>query len=311
MIHTQVERIEEPHDLALAADGAERQTAADELAEHRQIGRDAQRLLQPTARHAEGLHFIEHEDGAGRVRRLDDFAEELRLRTQHAARAEHRLEKNTGDVATMRFELLAELRGVVELGDERMGPGLVHRAKLKFMDDAVVARAGHQELAAPGSGARDLQREVRGLAPRIGEAHFVDGGDASRQALGELHLVEIVGRPGRALGDTIVHDFDHRAVRVPVDERGVVVDQVDVFVSIRVPDAAALAVRHRDRVRKPVRRLARCAARENLQGALVVLRGARRALDIAAAHGGCRITGFVDRKHGRRVGEIAVHGKAQ
>ena len=53
------------HDLGPAAVGADRQPAADDLAQRRQVGLDAQQRLRPAVGHAEaGHHFVEDQQRA-------------------------------------------------------------------------------------------------------------------------------------------------------------------------------------------------------------------------------------------------------
>ena len=69
------------HHLGAAAERGERQAAADDLPEHRQVGRDAEPLLRAAARDAEaGDHLVEDEQRARRVAEQPQRLEEARAR---------------------------------------------------------------------------------------------------------------------------------------------------------------------------------------------------------------------------------------
>ena len=93
------------HQVAPAAVGADRQAAADDLAERRQVGRDAEPLLRAAARHAEaGHHLVEDQQRAVRACR----ARAARRGTRRAAATTPMLPA-TG--STMTAAICAGVRG--------------------------------------------------------------------------------------------------------------------------------------------------------------------------------------------------------
>ena len=200
MIDDQFVRIEQPHVLAAPAHCADGKSTADELAEHGQVRRYAQYLLQAAGRHAKRLHFIEHEHRAGFTRRSDDVAQEFGARGQHAACSQHRLEEHPGDILAVHLQLLAKACCVVEASDLRTRARLIHRAELKLLDDAVIAEPRHQQFLPPSRGTCDMQGEIGRFAAGVGETNLVDRGDALHDLPGEVDLVHVVRGPCRALG---------------------------------------------------------------------------------------------------------------
>jgi len=97
-------------------------------------------------------------------------------------------------------------------------------------------------------------------------------------------------------GDTVRELADNRLVDVrvgvPVDERGVVVDEVEPFLTVGVDDHRAAAARRVGRVRCTVDGRAGVASREYPAGSLEQIRRSRSRLPVdvsaslaAAAHG--------------------------
>ena len=63
------------HDVVPAAEDAQRDAAADRLAQRTQVGRDAQVFLRPAGAHAEGAeHFVEDQQHAAFSRQFADAA---------------------------------------------------------------------------------------------------------------------------------------------------------------------------------------------------------------------------------------------
>ena len=86
------------HDLPLAAIGADGQAAADDLAQSRQIGRDAVERLRAAAMDAEaGHHLVEDEQRAVCGRHLAQPLQKTVGRRDQAHIAGHRLDDDGGD----------------------------------------------------------------------------------------------------------------------------------------------------------------------------------------------------------------------
>ena len=87
------------HDLALAAERAHRQTAADDLAEAGQVGFDLVELLCAAEGDAEAGHdLVEDQDDAVLIADLTQPFEETRLRRHAAHVPRHRLNDDAGDL---------------------------------------------------------------------------------------------------------------------------------------------------------------------------------------------------------------------
>ncbi len=130
------QRREPIHDVRPSPKCPDRQTAADDFAEARQIRLDAEPLLRPAGRKPEaGHHFVKNQQGAVRLR---DFAQKLqvaRLRQIQSRVARHRLDDDAGDFIFVRRERSLDRFDVIEwqndgvLRERRRHPGAVGMAK--------------------------------------------------------------------------------------------------------------------------------------------------------------------------------------
>ena len=110
------------HQLGATAEGRERQTAADDLAEDGQVGQDAVALLRAAARDAEaGDHLVEDEQRAGRVAQLPQRLEEAGLRRNDAHVARDRLDDDRGEPLPVARHRGSDRVRVVVGADDRVG----------------------------------------------------------------------------------------------------------------------------------------------------------------------------------------------
>ena len=113
---------------------------------------------------------------------------------------------------------------------------------------AVVGAGELEDLLAPGRGAGQADGAHRGLGPRGGHAHHLDGRHPAGDLVGQVDLAlrrRAERRP--ALGRR--HDRGQdRGMGVPVDERPPGAHVVDVVVAVDVDDLGAVAALDEDRV---------------------------------------------------------------
>jgi hypothetical protein len=109
------ERRDPLHDVAASAVRADRQTAADDLAERGQVGRNAEALLRAAIRQPKAGHdFVEHQQ---RAVRLGQLARKLQKsgRGRHRAHvADDRLEDQRRDPRAAGRQQLLQRLGVVQ-----------------------------------------------------------------------------------------------------------------------------------------------------------------------------------------------------
>ena len=124
MVHG-AERCELVHHRGRTADRGERQPTADDLAEDREVGRDAGAALHAGEADAEaGDHLVEHEQRAGARAALA----QRRRGSRRIGRDEphvggDRLDEDRGEVVAVRGERHVERVEVVVRHDDRVGDG--------------------------------------------------------------------------------------------------------------------------------------------------------------------------------------------
>ena len=165
--------------------------------------------------------------------------EELRAGGADPTRALDRLDDDRGEIR------LASAEG--RLDPVGIAPRQLHDEPRHRLGDA--GRAGHHEIVGPVVRTLELRderppgerpgrpdREHRRLGPGAREAHPLDRGHAPDQLLGELDLGLGRGRERRSAADLGLDGRDDRRVGMAEDERGVVAEEVAVFVAVHVAD---------------------------------------------------------------------------
>ena len=191
------ERRQRLHDVAAPADRADRQAAADDLAERGQVGHDVVLGLRAAVAEPEpGDHLVEHQQradsialGAQALQKPVDRCDDSHVRGD-------RLDDDRGD-------LLVELRNDVVRHDHRVGHragGHAGRAGKAEGGDAAasgrqqrigravkVAVEDHEAVAAREA-ARQAHRGARGLGAAVHQPHHVAAADPLDHRLGQQHL---------------------------------------------------------------------------------------------------------------------------
>ena len=256
------ERRQGLHDLASPADGADGQSAADDLAERRQVGRHRVLGLGAAVAQAEpGDHLVEHQQCADPVAFGAQTLQEAIGRGDDPHVGRNGLDDHRGD-------LLVELRHDVVRHHQSVGHGTgghTGGAGQSQRGDATatgcqqgvgravkVAVEDHQAIAA-----REAARQAHSGAGRLGagvhQPHHVAAADTLGHRLGQQHLAGCGCAVRRALGGRSVDRGGDDGMSVPEDDRAVALHQVDVPAALDIPDVRSLGAL--DDVRRAADRL--------------------------------------------------------
>ena len=169
-------------------------------------------------------------------------------------------------------------------------PGFRHRVEADFgiVVGAVIGALAFGDLRPAGEGARRLQRHHHRLGAGVCKTHLLHRRQARRQQFGEIDL-GLRRQPERRSQRQLLRRRRHqRRMGVAMDQRGEIVDAVDIFVAVEIEHPAALAARGIDRVRLHEHGGAGIAAGQAGQRAVVEVLGLRFRIGIHRdfTHGG-------------------------
>ncbi len=245
------------HDVAPAAERADRHPAADHLAEGREVRRDAvEPLCAARADPKAGHHLVEDQHRAvlraERAQRLQELA-----RPRHEVHvAGHRLDDHRRDLVALPAECVLELLHVVEREHRGVTGGLRRhagrarvaereRARARLHEQrvgvAVVAAFELDDAGAAGEPAREAERGHRRLGARGHEPHERHARQRLAEQLRELDLERGRRAERESFERRLAHGRDDQWVRVPEDERPPGADVVDVALAVGVPEVRAFA----------------------------------------------------------------------
>jgi hypothetical protein len=126
-----------------------------------------------------------------------------------------------------------------------------------------------------GKCARGFQRHHDRFGAGIGEPDLIHRRQSRRQHFGQFDLGQGGQAERRSQRELSRSCFNQQGMRVAMDQRGKVIDAVDIFVAIDVPDPAALAARGIERIGLHEHGGAGVAAGQVLQRAIIELLGMR------------------------------------
>ena len=284
-------RVEDRHDVAPAADRADRQAAAYDLSERREVRRHPDHGLRPAIAHPERRDLVEDEHDAVPGR---DLAHHLGVLLSHRHAADpggHRIDDDRGQAIRVPLDELPARLDLVEgqhhhvfhdLLGQADGIGHLRRlvgvapalrrgaqADLDRVVAAVVGAFALRDHRPAGMGARRLDRHQHRLAPGVAEPHRLHRIDPLGDDLGELDLALGRHREAASAPDLLDDRLHHLGTGVPVDEGHVVVEAVDPLHAVRVGDPAAAARCRVDRIRREERGEPGAPARQHLARAAV------------------------------------------
>ena len=159
------------HQVCPATEGAKRQAATKVLAQRGQVGADAQLALAAAERQARGHYLIQNQQRARLVGQRSQALQKVRLTGNAAARAQHWLHQDRGQILAMRCHLGAHVFQIVVA---RHDPFVRHvdgaAALPKGQHPTVVSALEDQHLAPLGHRSGGGQGHQVGFGARIGEA---------------------------------------------------------------------------------------------------------------------------------------------
>jgi hypothetical protein len=209
-------RRDERHEVRAPAVRPHRQPAADDLAEHREVGRDAVARLRAAVGNAEaGDDLVEHEErtvpGGRRAQ-----ARQVTGRRRHDSNVRcHRLDDDRGHVAGRQEPLdsvevvVRRYKRVARRASRDTGAGRHAGCPRSRLDEervgvAVVATGHLHDPVAAGRRPRESNSAHGRLRPRRDEAQALDRGHRGDDQLGQLDLA---GR-GRAIASSALRSRD-------------------------------------------------------------------------------------------------------
>jgi hypothetical protein len=252
------------HELGGPAERRERQPAARDLAQDRQVGPDAVQLLRAAPGNAEaGDHLVEDEQGAGGGAERAQRLEEAGLRRDDAHVPGHGLDDDRRELVAVPLDRGRDALGVVVGADDRVRgragrdarrgrdpegrePGA--RRREQRVGVAVVAARELEDAVAAGRAAREPERAHRRLRPGGDEPHLLDRGNGVDELLGERHFALRRRAVGRSCGGGLLYGLDHLGIGVAEDERAPGEDPVEIAVALGIPEVSALAALGEERL---------------------------------------------------------------
>ena len=244
------------HHVGPAAEGREREAAAHDLPQDRQVRRDAEALLRTAARDAEARdHLVEDEQRARGVRQRAERVEEAGLGRDDAHVPGDRLDEDRGEaLAVARDRLRCRLHVVVGADDRVLGRPRRHTragrdrqrrepragARQQCVGVPVVAAGELDDAVAAGEGTGEPDRAHRSLGPGRDQAHPLHGGNRLDDLLGQEHLP--LGRsPERgAVPRRVDNRLDRLRVGVAEDQGPPREHPVEIAVAVLVLEVRAL-----------------------------------------------------------------------
>ena len=193
-----------------------------------------------------GLHLVEDQQGAVRVRERARLGERLGREWMHAAFALHGLEQDRRRVGA---DVLGQRLGSREAraGDERPEAGALRRLardRQRAERAAVEGAVERHHLVAPGCLARPLEGSFDRFGARVAEERLRAAeavGEARRKGLHRLGPVEVRDVP--QLVELLVRRGERRGVAVPEADDRDAGEQVEVALAVGVDEPGAVARR--------------------------------------------------------------------
>ena len=137
-------------------------------------------------------------------------------------------------------------------------------------DAAMIAAGEHQDLGPAGDRACGADRHQIGLGAGIGEAHQIDRRKAGAHRRGKPRLGLALRAEIEPAVERLLDRAADRRVRVAVDPGGELAEEIDVFVTVEIPQRRPLPARHGQRERVDMDRGAGVAARHRRAGQAVL-----------------------------------------
>ena len=205
-------------------------------------------------------HFIENEHDAVRLAKIHKHFEISLRRRNHSDPARYWVIHNRRKVAGIALqELLRRDFVVIRHDDDIVEHSLRCPFRVRFRNRlvlppifrtctetdfrevvaAVICTLAFRDLRPVRKGARRLDRIHHGFATGIAKANFVKARNASANQFRMLDFLDCAKRISRAQRKLLRHGFGHRRESVAVDQRRVVIYEVEISISVNIKDLTA------------------------------------------------------------------------
>ena len=256
------------HDGARPAKGRQRHAAADDLAQHGQVGLEAgdglrvQRLGRAGRDAKTGHHLVQNQQRAMLAAQFAAALHEGHAGAHEVHVAGDRLDDDAGQLGAVLVKRLLQLFDVVVL----QHLGVLHhlgrhagagggaeggQAGAGFDQErigvAVVATFELDDALTPGGAARQAQCAHRGLGAGADQAQHFHAGHHLQDFFRQLDLALGRRAEGKAFTDGALHRVDHGRVAMAQDHRTPGAYVVDIALAIGVPEIGALGALHKAR----------------------------------------------------------------
>ena len=277
-----VARVVALHHVGAPAEGAEGQAAAEVLAQRGHVGPDAEQRLAAAEGQARGHHLVEDQQRAALVGQHAQAVQKIDFAGDAAARAQHGLDQDGGQLAPVRRHALEHVGQVVVARHDPLVWHVDRRAAAgKGQHAAVVAALEHQHLAPPGVCAGRGQRHQVGLGARVGEAQQLHGRKAPLHLARQRTFARGVRRQAEAVFQRLGDGGADGGLGMAVQPRGELAQRVEVAVAVGVPQPAAFAAHHGGRKRREEQHAARVAAGQHQRGVVEDVLAGRASVAVA------------------------------
>jgi hypothetical protein len=229
------ERRESVHDLDLAAEGADRETATDDLAHADEIRDDIMQALRSREGKTEPRHhFVEDKHRAVLRAEFAETGEETGVGQDQADIGRERLDNESGDLTGIGVEERGQSGEIIVFGDERVGGsagrdasgiGITLRERAgaglheERIDVAVVTARELDDLVTTRVTAGEADGRHRGFGAAVGHADLLHRRHAGQNQFGHLDLEGIRGAEARAAVEGLTDRRADIRVVVAVDGR--------------------------------------------------------------------------------------------
>ena len=262
-----------PHDVVAAAECADCETAANNLAQRGHVGGDAVVFLGTARGYAEADNLVEYQHDAVFGGELPQHCQEIVAGGQHSHGAEHGFDDDGRQLVLVALQNLPRGFCLVE-GNHHHGfehavgqtfgggqgvgmqaftglAGVYAYTDAHDVVAAVVAALGLGDEAAACEGPGGADGVERGLSARVGETHQVEARNALAEDSSQSNLVPVGGVVHHPLLQLLANGVHYRLRPVPQYQGGHRADEIQPVGAIGIHDVSARRLFDENGVRFP------------------------------------------------------------